>query len=126
MPAKQSEKPLKYQSCNRHPLDLKDTYCLDHGYITCGKCALKDHKECDVKSILLAYKSFNIAAEDQAFKGTASHYLGHAQQLQMSVEENMTELEKQKNQLIQESQDFREQMTKRIRQWCDDFERKVL
>lgn len=126
MPAKQSEKPLKYQSCNRHPLDLKDTYCLDHGQITCGKCALKDHKECDVKSILLAFKNFNIAAEDQAFKGTASHYLGHAQQLQMSVEENMNELEKQKNQLIQESQDFREQMTKQIRQSCDDFERKVL
>lgn len=126
MPAKQSEKPLKYQPCVHHPQELKDTYCLDHGLITCGKCASKDHKECDVKSILLAYKSFNISAEDQAFKATASHYLGHAQQIQMSVEENLTELEKQKNQLIKESQDFREQMTKQIRKTCDDFERKVL
>lgn len=126
MPARQSEKPLKYQSCDHHPLELKDSYCLDHGQITCGKCASKEHKDCDVKSVLLAYKSFNIAAEDQAFKGTASHFLGHAQQIQMSVEENLSEIEKQKNQLIQESQDFREQMTRQIRQSCDDYERKVL
>ena len=126
MPAKQSEKPLKYDSCDHHPTELKDTYCLDHGIFTCGKCASKEHANCDVKSIILAFKSFNISAEDQAFKGTASHFLGHAQQLQMSVEENLVELEKQKNQLIHESQDFRIQMTNQIRQSCEDFERKVL
>ena len=126
MPARQSEKPLKYNSCHHHPLELKDTYCLDHGVFTCGKCAAKEHADCEVKSIILAFKSFNISAEDQAFKGTASHFLGHAQQLQMSVEENLVEIEKQKNQLIQESQEFRVQMTNQIRQSCEDFERKVL
>ena len=126
MPAKQSEKPLKYDSCDHHPTELKDTYCLDHGIFVCGKCASKEHTNCDVKSIILAFKSFNISAEDQAFKGTASHFLGHAQQLQMSVEENLVELEKQKNNLIHESQEFRTQITNQIRQSCEDFERKVL
>ena len=44
----------------------------------------------------------------------------------MSVEENLVEIEKQKNQLIQESQEFRVQMTSQIRKSCEDFERKVL
>ena len=126
MPARQSEKPLKYPSCTKHYAEIKENYCIDHGLIVCDKCSAEDHKNCDIKSILVAYKSFNISAEDTAFKGTASHFLGHAQQVQSSVEENLNELEKQRDNLIKESHEFREQTIKQINQTCDDFEKHVL
>ena len=126
MPARQSEKPLKYMPCDKHSTELKDRYCLDHGLVVCEKCSAKEHKKCDVKSILVAYKSFNISAEDQSFKGTASHFLGHAQEVQRSVEKNLHELEKQRDELIKESQEFRDRTINQIKQSCDDFERNVL
>ena len=124
MPARQSEKPLKYPSCELHS-ELEDRYCLDHGEVVCAKCSTKRHPHCDVKSILVAYKSFNISAEGQSFKGTANNFLAHAEQIRQSVEENLHELEAQKDELIKESQTFREETINQINQSCDDFETKV-
>ena len=63
MPACQADKPVKYQLCDKHDGEGKDRYCFDHRIIICGICYIREHKQCQVKEVLDACKSFNMSAD---------------------------------------------------------------
>ena len=125
MPACQADKPVKYRLCDKHDGEDKDKYCFDHGVTICGICAIRDHKQCQVKEVSEASKSFNMSAEKTSFRADVDLLLNHATETSQSIKSNKTRLEKKKQDILTEAQKQRDELVKKVHQSYQDFSGEV-
>ena len=125
MPACQADKPVKYRLCDKHDGEDKDRYCFDHGITMCGICLIRDHKQCQVKEVSEASKSFNMSAEKTSFSADVGLLLKHAKETSQSIKSNKTRLEKKKQDILTEAQKQRDELVKKVHQSYQDFSGEV-
>ena len=125
MPACQADKPVKYRLCDKHDGEDKDRYCFDHSITMCGICLIRDHKQCQVKEVSEASKSFNMSAEKTSFSADVGLLLKHAKETSQSIKSNKTRLEKKKQDILTEAQKQRDELVKKVNQSYQDFSGEV-
>ena len=125
MPACQADKPVKYRLCDKHDGEDKDRYCFDHSTTICGICAIRDHKQCQVKEVSEASKSFNMSAEKTSFRANVGLLLKHAKETSQSIQSNKTRLEKKKQDILTDAQIQRDELVKKVHQSYQDFSGEV-
>ena len=110
MPVCQADKPVKYQLCDKHDGEGKDRYCFDHGITICGICYIREHKQCQVKEVSGACKSFNISAEKASFSADVGLLLKHVKETSQSIKSNKAKLEKKKQDILTDAQKQRDEL----------------
>ena len=125
MPACQADKPVKYQLCDKHDGEGKDRYCFDHGITICGICDFREHKQCQVKEVSDACKSFNISAEKASFSADVGLLLKHVKETSQSIKLNKAELEKKKQDILTDAQKQIDELLKKVHQSYQDFSEEV-
>ena len=125
MPACQADKPVKYRLCDKHDGEDQDRYCFDHGITMCGICLTRDHKQCQVKEVSEASKSFNMSAEKTSFRADVDLLLKHAKESSQSIKSNKTRLEKKEQDILTEAQKQRDELLKKVHQSYQDFSGEV-
>ena len=125
MPACQADKPVKYRLCDKHDGEGNDRYCFDHGITICWICAIRDHKQCQVKEVSEASKSFNMSAESSSFRADVGLLLKHAKESSQSIQSNKTRLEKKKQVILIEAQKQKDELMKKVHQSYQDFRGEV-
>ena len=125
MPSCQADKPVKYQLCGKHDGEGKDRYCFYHSITICGICSIKYHKQCQVKEVSYACKSFNMPAEKKAFSAYVGILLKHFEETSQSIESNKARLEKKKHDFLTEAQKNRDDLLEKVRQSYQDFSGEV-
>ena len=125
MPACQADKPVKYQLCDKHDGEGKDRYCFDHSITICGICYIREHKQCQVKEVSDACKSFNISAEKASFSAGVVLLLKHVKETSQSIKSNKVKLEKKKHDILTDAQKQRDELLKKVHQSYQDFSGEV-
>ena len=127
MPAYHADKPVKYvyRLCDKHDGEDKDRYCFDHGVTICEICLIRDHKQCQVKEVSEASKSFNMSAEKTSFSADVDLLLKHAKDTSQSIKSNRTRLEKKKQDILIEAQKQKDELVKKVNQSYQDFSGQV-
>ena len=125
MPACQADKPVKYQLCDKHDGEGKDRYCFNHGITICGICYIREHKQCQVKEVSDACKSFNISAEKTSFIVDVGLLLKHVKETSQSIKSNKARLEKKKHDILTDAQKQRDELLKKVHQSYQDFSGEV-
>ena len=125
MPACQADKPVKYQLCDKHDGEDKDRYCFDHGITICGICYIREHKQCQVKEVSDACKSFNISAEKTSFSAGVGFLLKHVKETSQSIKSNKFMLEKKKYDILTGAQKRRDELLKKVHKSYQEFSGEV-
>ena len=125
MPACQADKPVKYQLCDKHDGEGKDRYCFEHGITICGICYIREHKQCQVKEVSDACKSFNMSAEKASFSADVGLLLKHVKETSQSILSNKAKLEKKKQDILTDAQKQRDELLKKVHQSYQEFSGEV-
>ena len=121
MPACQADKPVKYQLCDIHNREDKNRYCFDHSITVCGTCATGKHKQCQVKEVSEASKSFNILAEKKSLSANIDLLLKHVKETSKTIKLNNARLETKRQDILTMAQKQRDDFLEKVNQSYQDF-----
>ena len=121
MPSCQADKPVKYELCETHDGEPRDRFCSDHCGIICGVCVIRQHRNCNVKSVSDVCKTLNISTEEQLFNQGAKSLLEYAKTLKQSVEDNSNRLDKEKENIVEDAKKHRDKIIQQANKSFQDF-----
>ena len=120
MPSSQADKPIKYCLCEHHD-EWMDQYCLDHCVLLCKHCVIRNHQSCEVKSVEEVSKHFNLSTEEETFSRDISNLLEYTTKLKETLKENIDNIEKEKQNSLNEAKNIRDKLIKDINTSFEEF-----
>ena len=121
MPSSQADKPVKYELCETHDGEPRDRFCSDHCGIICGLCIIRQHKNCNVKSVSDVYKTLNISTEEQLFNQGAKSLLEYAKTVKQSMADDSNRLEEEKENIVEDAKKHRDKIIQQANKSFQDF-----
>lgn len=116
---------VKKKFCDKHEEKLKDMYCHNHCLLVCSICSTTSHKRCSVDPLSEACTSINLPNETQKFKDYVFELQKFSENMRKTMEENMKDLEKQKETILIEAENFRSKVIQYANQSFEDFKIKL-
>ena len=120
-----SAEEVKQLFCYKHGEKLKEMYCFNHCLLVCVSCCSSDHKKCNVQSLAEACATIDLESEKEKFKEHLAELQTYSENVKQAMEENKTDLEKQKQTLIAEAETFRDKIVQNANKCCEDFKVKI-
>ena len=121
MPACQADKPVKFQLCESHAKENKDSYCFDHSMIICRLCSIEEHAECEIKPISEACEEFDLSADNKWLATDVGVLQNYAKMVKVSISEGLVDLDSQKQTVIETGRELYENIIKEVRTSFDNF-----
>ena len=112
MPKSQAEKPVKHPVCTRHAGNVRDQYCIDHSEMICSECIKSTHQSCSATPVSVIYQSLG-SSDIQQFKTIVDILKQNVLSTKSALESNVTEIENQKDDLINLAKEERDKLISR-------------
>ena len=113
MPRGLHDKPVKYSVCALHMENVCDCYCIHHRSLICRQCAKDYHDSCNTHFVPLLCRRLG-PREVGEFTESIKNMISTIRTVRTALEENISQIEEQRNQMIQEANTFRDNLIEKI------------
>lgn len=112
---------VKHRFCGRHENKPRDMYCFNHNILVCAFCSTTVHKKCNAETLAEACKSVDVPGEMTKFQDYLVELKGYVTAVKAIIDENVTDIENQKTEILTEADDFRLRIIQHANQRFENF-----
>ena len=118
MPKGLYDKPVKYPDFAIHVENICDCYCLHHRTLVCRQCTKDYHDTCNSQFVPLLCRNLGHREVDE-FNELFRKAMSSIKMVRSVLEENISKIEEQRSQMIQEANMLRDNLIEKINKALD-------
>ncbi|XP_053385731.1 E3 ubiquitin/ISG15 ligase TRIM25-like [Mercenaria mercenaria] len=117
---------LPTERCSMHHGKLVDMFCKDHDEVCCAVCIAIKHRACvNVDYLPDVSKGIRDSTEYNDTKYSLQNILSKMKQKRETRKHNLSYLQKQKDELLEDVDSFQEQLIKKIKKLADTSKKQI-